>query len=68
LPLKFWKEDKHDPMLRYFPTVETHSDARYVQMEVYRRKFLIYVATLYFVNVIGMLISLATGTNQSMET
>ena len=55
-------------MLRYFPTVETHSDARYVQMEVYRRKFLIYVATLYFVNVIGMLISLATGTNQSMET
>ena len=55
-------------MLRYFPTVETLSDARYVQMEVSRRKFLIYAVTLYFVNVIGMLISLTTGTNQSMET
>ena len=55
-------------MLRYFPTVETHSDAKYVQMEVSWRKFLIYAATLYFVNVIGMLISLMTGTYQSMET
>ena len=55
-------------MLRYFPTVETLSDARYVQFEATRRKFLIYAVTLNLVNFIGMLISLTNGTNQIIDT
>ena len=56
LPLNFWKEDTGDPMLSYFPTIQTHQDEKYLQMEVSRRKFIIYSVSLYLVKFCSLVI------------